>query len=194
VSTGTRQTLWVERETTAEGDSLRVGGDVPIGGEQRVYRAMSDSARGVGLLLAETLREVGITASGPIVVTEEPPPANALVLAKTEGLTVNEQLGRMLRFSNNYIADVLTMDLAASIMGRPPADLASAAQVLTQFMTRVLRAAQPSERSHDRESNISQRPYYPSRLSVSQHGPFSRILRRTHGTARCTVRVYATRE
>jgi D-alanyl-D-alanine carboxypeptidase/D-alanyl-D-alanine-endopeptidase (penicillin-binding protein 4) len=146
VSTGTRQTLWVERETTAEGDSLRVGGDVPIGGEQRVYRAMSDSARGVGLLLAETLREVGITASGPIVVTEEPPPANALVLAKTEGLTVNEQLGRMLRFSNNYIADVLTMDLAASIMGRPPADLASAAQVLTQFMTRVLRAAQPSER------------------------------------------------
>jgi D-alanyl-D-alanine carboxypeptidase/D-alanyl-D-alanine-endopeptidase (penicillin-binding protein 4) len=146
VSNGTRQTLRVERETTAEGDSLRVDGDVPIGGEQRVYRAMSDAARGVGMLLAETLREVGITLAGPIVVTEEPPPANALALATTEGLTVNEQLGRMLRFSNNYIADVLTMDLAAGTMERPPSDLAAAAQVLTQFMARVQRAAQPSER------------------------------------------------
>jgi serine-type D-Ala-D-Ala carboxypeptidase/endopeptidase (penicillin-binding protein 4) len=146
VPAGTRPTLWVERETNTEGDRLRVGGDIPTGSEQRVYRAMSDSARGVGLLLAETLRELGIAAPEPIIVTEDPPPANAYALAKTEGLTLREQLGRMLRFSNNYIADVLTMDLAASTTERPPPDLPSAAQVLTQFMSRVQRATQLSER------------------------------------------------
>src|SRR5580658_4706115 len=57
-------TLWVERSTDAEGDALRVGGGIPLGGEERIWRAMSDSAHGVGLLLIETLRELGITLSG----------------------------------------------------------------------------------------------------------------------------------
>jgi D-alanyl-D-alanine carboxypeptidase/D-alanyl-D-alanine-endopeptidase (penicillin-binding protein 4) len=52
----------------------------------------------------------------------------------------------MLRFSNNYIADVLTMDLAASTLERAPPDLASAAQLLTQFMSRVQRGTLPTER------------------------------------------------
>jgi serine-type D-Ala-D-Ala carboxypeptidase/endopeptidase (penicillin-binding protein 4) len=143
---GSRQTISVERETAADGDSLHVSGSVALGEEQRVWRAMSDSARGVGLLLAETLHELGIATSGPPVVSDLPLPANAYVLAKTEGLTLREQIGRMLRFSNNYIADVLTMDLAASTMERPPADLASAAQVLMQFMSRVQPGARAGER------------------------------------------------
>jgi len=58
---------------------------------------------------------------------------------------LREQLGRMLRFSNNYIADVLTMDLAASVSNSPPIDLAAATQVLTQFVSRVQRATPPAE-------------------------------------------------
>jgi D-alanyl-D-alanine carboxypeptidase/D-alanyl-D-alanine-endopeptidase (penicillin-binding protein 4) len=142
IAVGGRQTLSVERDTSAEGDTLRLGGDIAMGSEQRIYRSMSDSARGVGLLLAETLRELGIAFSGPVVVTGEAPPANAFALAATEGLELREQLGRMLRFSNNYIADVLTLDLAANSAGPPPKDLSAAADVLVQFMSRVQRAAQ----------------------------------------------------
>jgi D-alanyl-D-alanine carboxypeptidase/D-alanyl-D-alanine-endopeptidase (penicillin-binding protein 4) len=138
-------TLWVERSTDAEGDALRVGGGIPLGGEQRIWRAMSDSAHGVGMLLIETLRELGITLTGPIRVTEEAPPDAARELAAVEGLTLREQLGRMLRFSNNYIADVLTMDLAANTAAAPPRDLTSAAQTLTQFMSAVPRAKSASE-------------------------------------------------
>lgn len=142
ISAGSRQTLWVERETDADGDWLRVGGNVPMGDDQRVWRAMSNSANGVGLLLIETLRELGISVAGPITVTAQPPPEGARELASTEGLTLREQLGRMLRFSNNYIADVLTMDLAAGTAATVPADLNAAAQVLTQFMSRVPRSVQ----------------------------------------------------
>jgi D-alanyl-D-alanine carboxypeptidase/D-alanyl-D-alanine-endopeptidase (penicillin-binding protein 4) len=146
VASGARQTLWVERETGAEGDSLRVGGNVPIGADQRVWRAMSNSAVGVGLLLVETLRELGISVTGAITVTQQPPPESARELASTEGLTLREQLGRMLRFSNNYIADVLTMDLAAGTATNAPSDLTGAAQVLTQFMSRVPHGVQASDR------------------------------------------------
>jgi D-alanyl-D-alanine carboxypeptidase/D-alanyl-D-alanine-endopeptidase (penicillin-binding protein 4) len=145
VAAGARQTLWVERETTAEGDALHIGGDVPIGIDQHIWRAMSDSSRGVGLLLIETLHELGITVSGPVTVSEQPPPADARELAATEGLTLREQLGRMLRFSNNYIADVLTMDLAASVASVPPSDLSSASQVLLRFMSRVTHGASSTD-------------------------------------------------
>jgi serine-type D-Ala-D-Ala carboxypeptidase/endopeptidase (penicillin-binding protein 4) len=141
VAESARQTVWIERETTAEGDALRVGGNVPMGNDQHIWRAMSDSSRGVGLLLIETLHELGITVSGPVTVSEQPLSPNARELAATEGLTLREQLGRMLRFSNNYIADVLTMDLAASATSVPPSDLSSASQVLTQFMSRVTHGA-----------------------------------------------------
>jgi D-alanyl-D-alanine carboxypeptidase/D-alanyl-D-alanine-endopeptidase (penicillin-binding protein 4) len=138
-------TLWVERSTGAEGDALLVGGGIPIGGDERIWRAMSNSAHGVGLLLVEILRELGIAINGPIRVTEDAPPDGARELAAAEGLTLREQLSRMLRFSNNYIADVLTMDLAASTASAPPSDLASAAQALSQFMSAVPRAKSISE-------------------------------------------------
>jgi D-alanyl-D-alanine carboxypeptidase/D-alanyl-D-alanine-endopeptidase (penicillin-binding protein 4) len=99
---------------------------------------MSDSALGVGLLLAQTLNALGITVAGGVVVSEAPLPPNAYPLAILDGLTLREQLGRMLRFSNNYIADVLTMDLAVDTLATPPADLSGAALVLTQFMGRVM--------------------------------------------------------
>jgi D-alanyl-D-alanine carboxypeptidase/D-alanyl-D-alanine-endopeptidase (penicillin-binding protein 4) len=134
VSERARQTLWVERVTTVSGDSLRVGGDIPVGGAQQIYRSMSDPARGVGMLLGETLRELGIRIAGPIVVDPSPLPPSARALAQTEGLLLREQLGRMLRFSNNYIADVLTLDLAASAAGQPPTQLSSAGSILSTFV------------------------------------------------------------
>jgi D-alanyl-D-alanine carboxypeptidase/D-alanyl-D-alanine-endopeptidase (penicillin-binding protein 4) len=146
VAADARKTLWIERETKPDGDEIRVGGNIPLGNDERIWRAMSNSARGVALLLTETLHELGITITGSMTVTEQPPPDKARELAATEGLTLREQLGRMLRFSNNYIADVLTMDLAAAITAMPPTDLASASHVLGAFMSRMPRSAPLSDR------------------------------------------------
>lgn len=145
VAAGGRKTIWVERETKPDGEEIRVGGNIPLGDDERIWRAMADSARGVGLLLIETLREMGIAVTGPITVSEQAPPPGAHELAATEGLSLREQLGRMLRFSNNYIADVLTMDLAAAITAVAPSDLTSASQVLGAFMSRMPHAAQTTD-------------------------------------------------
>lgn len=137
IRAGGRQTFWVERVTDAQGDRLRVGGDVPAGDAQRVYRAMSDPVQGVGLLLGETLREIGIRIDGPVVVRSQELPRNIAVLAEVEGLPLREQLGRMLRFSNNYIADVLTLDLAATVSERRPILLSDGASLLSDFLARL---------------------------------------------------------
>jgi D-alanyl-D-alanine carboxypeptidase/D-alanyl-D-alanine-endopeptidase (penicillin-binding protein 4) len=141
VGEGGRQTFWVERITRDGIDRLRVGGDVPMDRGQELYRAMSDPAAGVGQLLAQMLREIGIVVEGPVVVQQGPAPGQAVQLAQVEGLTLREQLGRMLRFSNNYIADVLTLDLAASLENEAPTDLAAASGILAGFLQRTQRIA-----------------------------------------------------
>jgi D-alanyl-D-alanine carboxypeptidase/D-alanyl-D-alanine-endopeptidase (penicillin-binding protein 4) len=144
VREGAKQTFWVERMTTPNGDKLRVGGDIPVGGGQQLMRAMSDPARGAGLLFMETLREIGINVAGPMVVSEKPFAANASLLAQIEGPSLREQLNRMLRFSNNYIADVLTLDLAASVYEQPPAQLSTAGRVLSDFVAHEQHSARRS--------------------------------------------------
>ena len=145
VARGRRQTFWVERRTSAAGaDLLQVGGDIPLGDDRTVYRSMSNPSLGVGLLLKETLRELRVAVAGPVVVRASQPPAHSYELGNVEGLSLREQLGRMLRFSNNYIADVLTMDMAASVDDHPPQALASAGRLLSDFVQRVEARERPA--------------------------------------------------
>ncbi|HEU4627689.1 MAG TPA: D-alanyl-D-alanine carboxypeptidase/D-alanyl-D-alanine-endopeptidase [Steroidobacteraceae bacterium] len=140
VSASARQTFWVERVTRNGADVLRVGGNIPVDRGQELYRSMSNPAQGVGLLFRQTLREIGIRMDGAVEVTASTLPEKLEILAEYEGLTLREQLGRMLRFSNNYIADVLTLNLAAERAGQPPARLSSAGTVLADFVSRAQRS------------------------------------------------------
>ncbi len=153
VARGHRQTFWVERRTSSPGgDMLQVGGDIPLGDDQTVYRSMSNPLIGVGLLLKETLREIGVDVAGQVVVRASHPPPGSYVLGDVEGLSLQEQLGRMLRYSNNYIADVLTMDMAASVDDHPPEALASAGRLLSDFVERV--------QARDRPASLVAPPIY----------------------------------
>jgi D-alanyl-D-alanine carboxypeptidase/D-alanyl-D-alanine-endopeptidase (penicillin-binding protein 4) len=130
--------FWIERTTDAEGnDNLKVGGTIEGGVSQEVYRAMSSPALGAGLLLAASLADMGVQVARPVIVKDGALPADAYVVARIEGLVVKEQLGRMLRFSNNYIADVLTLTMAAEIGKTPPKSLSEASKTLSDFMVRT---------------------------------------------------------
>jgi serine-type D-Ala-D-Ala carboxypeptidase/endopeptidase (penicillin-binding protein 4) len=142
VSANARQTFWVERVTRDGADVLRVGGEVPVDRGQELYRSMSNPANGVGLLFREILREIGIRIDGAVQVAASSSPEKLDILAEYAGLTLREQLGRMLRFSNNYIADVLTLNLAAELSGQSPTQLSSAGGVLADFVTRAQRSVQ----------------------------------------------------
>lgn len=140
---GVRSTLQVERLTGAGGDRLRVRGAVPAGDPERVYRAMSDPSLAAGQLLREMLIQLGVSVPPGVVVSAAPLPPKTVKLAEVEGLQLKEQLGRMMRYSNNYIADVLTLNLAAELQRKPPERLSSASEVLLQFLLRPRAAGAP---------------------------------------------------
>jgi D-alanyl-D-alanine carboxypeptidase/D-alanyl-D-alanine-endopeptidase (penicillin-binding protein 4) len=144
VGAGSRQTFWVERITRAGADRLRVGGDIPIDRGQELYRSMSNPANGVGLLFVQMLSEIGIPVEGGVLVQAGAAPESAVELAALDGLPLREQLARMLRFSNNYIADVLTLNLAAAVNRQAPTELASAGSVLSDFISRAQRTGKIS--------------------------------------------------
>lgn len=129
-----KETFWISRETDNGRDRLKVGGNIAPGESQEVFRAMSDPALGAAQLLRQMLIELGVRIQGDASVRHDLPPTAGIPLARTRGLALREQLGRMLRYSNNYIADLLTLTVAAARLPNPPTQLAEASAVLiSQF-------------------------------------------------------------
>jgi D-alanyl-D-alanine carboxypeptidase/D-alanyl-D-alanine-endopeptidase (penicillin-binding protein 4) len=119
----------VERSTEGDLDRLGVGGSIPVGEERHIHRAMSDPALGAGLLLRSVLGQLGVVVSGPVETTGGPQ-AGLTELAGIEGLPLAEVVGRMMRYSNNYIADVMTMNVALARQGPGQRTLAEASRTL----------------------------------------------------------------
>lgn len=137
VAGNSRQSFWIDRYTpTGGGDVLRVGGSLPLGSPQTVYRAMSNPPLGLGQLLRETLKVLNIQVAGDTQVIATTAPSHALEIARVDGLLLKEQLGRMLRFSNNYIADLITLNIGAIATGKP-GPLADGSRALSSYMQRV---------------------------------------------------------
>jgi len=137
VAANRKQTFWIDRFTPkGSGDVLRVGGELPLDSPQSVYRAMSEPSLGLGLMMRETLKVLGVELMGGVQVTASPVPPNSVELANTESLLLKEQLGRMLRFSNNYIADLITLNIGAVKNGKP-GPLADASRALGAYLQRV---------------------------------------------------------
>jgi D-alanyl-D-alanine carboxypeptidase/D-alanyl-D-alanine-endopeptidase (penicillin-binding protein 4) len=139
----TRSSIQVERLTANGIDRLRVRGSVPAGDVERVYRAMSDPSLATGQLLREMLLQLGVKMPPAVMVSPVPLVPSAVKLAEVEGLQLKEQVGRMMRYSNNYIADVLTLNLAAEQQRGTPQRLSAASEVLLQYLLRTRDPASP---------------------------------------------------
>ena len=134
VRVGAGGALQVERNTDGAGDRIAVSGSIAAGTERQVHRAMSDPAAGAGIILRSILRQTGVTVDGAVETTALPVAQASVLLASVDGLPLQEQIGRMMRYSNNYIADVLTMGVALARNGRAPRSLAEASQSLTELV------------------------------------------------------------
>ena len=137
---GTRSStwLWLDRITRPETEALVMGGSVHAATDSvRLYRSMADPALGAGLLLREMLGELGVEVAGPVRVSTAAIPRAARPLAVAHGLPLREQVGRLLRYSNNYISDVLTLAMASERTPEPVTTLASASRPLADLVVRA---------------------------------------------------------
>lgn len=130
--------------TSDEGRStLHLRGELPAGGgPYEVHRAVSGPAGDAARVLAAMLEDAGIDIDGRVRVQEQAG-RDAQTLATIESNTLAEQLIPMMAYSNNYMADTLTLDLAADSQYNRPLTLPLAAQSLEALAGRATSQVYP---------------------------------------------------
>ncbi len=141
---GSRATLAVWREYDGERNILHLRGKLPAGGTHyEVRRAVTSAAQQTSRVLATLLADAGIDVNGTARV-------RALgysdldTLARIGSDTLAEQLIPMMAYSNNYMADTLTLDLAADGAYNRPLTLARASQTLEVPAKRAMEKSFPA--------------------------------------------------
>ncbi|MYL22963.1 D-alanyl-D-alanine carboxypeptidase/D-alanyl-D-alanine-endopeptidase [Halomonas alkaliantarctica] len=122
--------LNAERITDERGDIMRVSGQISTNAWPRdVYRAASDSAAQTAQTLHAMLMRSGIAMGAEPRVSTEPPPQDANRLAAVDSKPLQEILLRVMNYSNNYMADVLALNLVET----PKAQLRQAGEALEAY-------------------------------------------------------------
>ena len=104
------------------GNRVVVRGSIGIGHDEQVaYKNVDDPADWAGHNLLFFLAQRGIKVTGK-VITGGKRPEGAKMLAKADSKPLNQGVADMLKFSNNFVAEMLTKDLAAQ-NGVVPASL-----------------------------------------------------------------------
>ncbi|MDT8880621.1 D-alanyl-D-alanine carboxypeptidase/D-alanyl-D-alanine-endopeptidase [Halomonas saccharevitans] len=122
--------LNAERVLRDSGDVMVLRGQISTNARpRRVYRASSDPAQQTAHTLQAMLEQAGITLGDGVSVSASEPPAAARRLAAVEGEPLQELLLRTLNYSNNFMADVLALNLVEA----PRASLEQGGAALEAF-------------------------------------------------------------
>ena len=141
---GTRPSLSVWRSYDNGMSTLHLRGSVPMGtGPYKVHRAVTGPAEDTARVLSAMLADMGITVTGHTRVQGNA--GNGTTLTQVESETLAEQLIPLMAYSNNYMADVLTLDLAADSGYNRPLTLPLASQALEALADRALRESFPMQ-------------------------------------------------
>ncbi|MEQ5803172.1 D-alanyl-D-alanine carboxypeptidase/D-alanyl-D-alanine-endopeptidase [Halomonas sp. H10-9-1] len=123
-----------ERVTRDGRDVMLLSGQISTNAQPRdIYRASSDPADQMALTLLAMLDQSGIAVAGGADTTQVAPPASAVTLAAVDGKPLQELLLRMMHYSNNYMADMLALNLVES----PRADLRSGGAAIEAFVAGI---------------------------------------------------------
>ena len=109
-------------EFSRVGNRVIVHGNIGINHDEMVaYKNVDDPADWSGRNLVFFLSQRGITVTGR--VKKGKTPAQARLLAKADSKPIGQAVADMMKFSNNYVAEMLTKDIAAQKANGAPASL-----------------------------------------------------------------------
>jgi D-alanyl-D-alanine carboxypeptidase/D-alanyl-D-alanine-endopeptidase (penicillin-binding protein 4) len=138
-SAGGYPQITASRRRGAQRDILTVTGQVPLQGlPVRIYRSVSNADEYAGSTFKAFLARAGVTVKGKVRVEQNPPPAEASPLAMVEGYPLHWQIRELLGFSNNFIADMLTIHLDLDDRKLRGATLRGGARRLSAYLNEVL--------------------------------------------------------
>ncbi len=124
-ATGHGQTISVERETDSKSHSevITVHGSMGIGvPETVIYKSITSPDLFAGNNLVDFLKQRGINVTGSVKTGAAP--QDAKILASVDSKPLTQIVADMAKFSNNYVAEMLTKNMAAET-GEYPATMTS---------------------------------------------------------------------
>lgn len=99
-------------DISRNGDKIHVSGTIGVGQDEKVtYKNIDDPAEWSGQNLIFFLGQRGITVSGKLRMGKKA--EGAKLLAKADSKPVSNSVTDMMKFSNNFVAEMLTKNLAA---------------------------------------------------------------------------------
>ena len=113
------KTIEVTRVKSGDKDKIIVTGSLSLSGNEVViYKSISNPVLWTGSHLKEFLKERGITIKGKVKAGECE--VNSVLLATSPSKSLNEISNDMLKFSNNFVAEMLVKNLAADDFNTNP--------------------------------------------------------------------------
>lgn len=144
-SAGSKAGIVAWRTFDGHASTLHIKGSLPVGyGAYDFQRAVHGAAMETARILSAMLASAGIHVGGVIKPTSGNVKHPGTTLARIESATLAEQLIPMLAYSNNYMADTLTLDVAAEKGYGRPLTLPGASKVLESLSGRANHSAFPS--------------------------------------------------
>lgn len=119
VSTNNVKTITVSRIRVGEKDKIIVSGNLSQNASEFVvYKSITNPAAWTGSHLREFLAQRGIKVQGETRIRECE--TESRLLASAPSKNINEMLSDMLKFSNNFVAEMLVKNLAADNVATNP--------------------------------------------------------------------------
>lgn len=133
--------IWAWRAGIPQGNHIQISGQIAVDDEPyTLYLSVTRPARYTGHVLRAVATMSGIQIEGDLRVTSQSPDPALEPVAAVQSPPLVKQLRGMLAYSNNYMADTLTLDLAAySNWGphRKPLSLPRASRILEELAYRA---------------------------------------------------------
>lgn len=123
------------RVSRGDDQIIFVDGKIPTSiPEVVVYKSVTDPGLWSGEALRSFLSQRNIVVTGSIRMGKTP--SNAQVLAKIQGQPINHLVTDMMKFSNNFVAEMLTKNLAAKA-GKQPASLEAGTAIIRDTLVEM---------------------------------------------------------
>lgn len=121
-------------EVKRDGNKITVKGSLGANAnEVAVYKNIDDPVEWSGRNLKFFLEQRGVSVSGKIAAGKRA--LDMKMLAKADSKPIAQAVADMMKFSNNYVAEMLTKNLAAQKSPNSPATLEAGMKVVREFLS-----------------------------------------------------------
>ncbi len=132
--------LSVSRSSRNGKDTFTVSGNIGLGNTaERIYRSVSNPDSYAGETFNAFLQSAGIETSGLIEVESTPIGKKDSIVAQVEGFPLDWQLRGLFQVSNNFIADMLTLNLLNETNPKNKGDLKEGGKLLQKYLEKLIK-------------------------------------------------------